>query len=323
MTNALTEETNTTTQTRIDRFEVEEHIMTDERIPPLLDGAVDLHLHPAPSPFPRRIGIRGVAEQAHRAGFRAILVKSHHHSMVTDIAAADDAIGGLPIPVYGGVALNNYVGGINPYAVELTLQMGGRMVWMPTVSSDQHICVHEREETSEVPLHQHHLAQDHRHPVLDAEGVPLPEVIEVLQLVKEADAILSTGHMAPHEITAVLRQANTMGLKRLVVNHPNFVIEADPAQAREWVELGATVEHGLCHYDDRSSFFQWNVDTMLGFINTVGIDNTMIGSDLGQKNNPFPVDSYERVLGLLLDAGVSTGDVRKLVATNPGRVLDR
>jgi hypothetical protein len=49
----------------------------------------------------------------------------------------------------------------------------------------------------------------------------------------------------------------------------------------------------------------------------------MIGSDLGQKNNPFPVDSYERVLGLLLDAGVSTGDVRKLVATNPGRVLER
>jgi hypothetical protein len=26
----------------------------------------------------------------------------------------DDAIGGLPIPVYSGVALNNYVGGINP-----------------------------------------------------------------------------------------------------------------------------------------------------------------------------------------------------------------
>jgi len=61
---------------------------------------------------------------------------------------------------------------------------------------------------------------------------------------------------------------------------------------------------------------------MLSFIQAVGIDNTIIGSDLGQKNNPFPVDAYERVLGQLLDAGVSPEDVHKLVAVNTGRVLD-
>jgi hypothetical protein len=300
----------------------DEHIFTDERIPELLVGAVDLHVHPAPSPFPRNIGIRGVADQAHAAGFRAILVKSHHHSMVTDIAAVDDAIGGLPIPVYSGVALNNYVGGINPYAVELSLQMGGRMVWMPTVSSGQHICVHDREEHLKFPSTSITLRKTTPIAVLDDAGNLLPETREVLQLVKEADAILSTGHMSPPEITAVLRAANTMGLRRMVVNHPNFVIEANPAQAREWVELGAVVEHGLVQYDDRTTFFQWNVDTMLSFIDAVGIDNTIIGSDLGQKNNPFPINSYERVLGQLLDAGVSGEDIRKLVAVNTGRVLD-
>ncbi|WP_104175922.1 DUF6282 family protein [Arthrobacter sp. Y81] len=300
----------------------DEHVFTDERIPELLVGAVDLHVHPAPSPFPRNIGIRGVADQAHAAGFRAILVKSHHHSMVTDIAAVDDAIGGLPIPVYSGVALNNYVGGINPYAVELSLQMGGRMVWMPTVSSEQHICVHEREEHLKFPSTSITLRKTTPIAVLDDAGTLLPETLEVLQLVKDADAILSTGHMSPFEITAVLRAANKMGLRRMVVNHPNFVIEANPAQAREWVELGAVVEHGLVQYDDRTTFFQWNVDTMLSFINAVGIDNTIIGSDLGQKNNPFPINAYERVLGQLLDAGVSREDVRKLVAVNTGRVLD-
>lgn len=300
----------------------DEHVFTDGRIPELLVGAVDLHVHPAPSPFPRNIGIRGVAEQAHAAGFRAILVKSHHHSMVTDIAAVDDAIGGLPIPVYSGVALNNYVGGINPYAVELSLQMGGRMVWMPTVSSEQHICVHEREEHLKFPSTSIKLRKTTPIPVLDDDGNLFPDTVEVLQLVKDADAILSTGHMSPPEITAVLRAANKMGLRRLVVNHPNFVIEANPAQAREWVDLGAVVEHGLVQYDDRTTFFQWQVDTMLSFIDAVGVENTIIGSDLGQKNNPFPVDSYERVLGQLLDAGVSREDIRKLVAVNTGRVLD-
>jgi hypothetical protein len=300
----------------------DEHVFTDDRIPELLAGAVDLHVHPAPSPFPRNIGIRGVADQAHAAGFRAILVKSHHHSMVTDIAAVDDAIGGLPLPVYSGVALNNYVGGINPYAVELSLQMGGRMVWMPTVSSEQHICVHEREEHLKFPSTSIKLRKTTPIPVLDEAGTLLPDTVEVLQLVKDADAILSTGHMSPPEITAVLRAASKMGLRRLVVNHPNFVIEANPAQAREWVDLGAVVEHGLVQYDDRTTFFQWQVDTMLSFIDAVGVDNTIIGSDLGQKNNPFPIDSYERVLGQLLDAGVSREDIRKLVAVNTGRVLD-
>jgi microsomal dipeptidase-like Zn-dependent dipeptidase len=128
--------------------------------------------------------------------------------------------------------------------------------------------------------------------------------------------------MSPREITAVLRSANKMGLRRLVVNHPNFVIEANPAQAREWVDLGAVVEHGLVQHDDRTTFFQWQIDTMLSFIDAVGIDNTIIGSDLGQKNNPFRINSYERVLGQLLDAGISPQDVRKLVAVNTGRVLD-
>lgn len=196
------------------------------------------------------------------------------------------------------------------------------MVWMPTVSSGQHICVHDREEHLKFPSTSITLRKTTPIAVLDDAGNLLPETREVLQLVKDADAILSTGHMSPPEITAVLRAANKMGLRRMVVNHPNFVIEANPAQAREWVELGAVVEHGLVQYDDRTTFFQWNVDTMLSFINAVGIDNTIIGSDLGQKNNPFPINAYERVLGQLLDAGVSREDVRKLVAVNTGRVLD-
>jgi hypothetical protein len=61
------------------------------------------------------------------------------------------------------------------------------------------------------------------------------------------------------------------------------VIEANPAQAPERVEVGAVVEHG-----------KWNVDTVLSFIEAVGTDNTISGSDLRQKDNPFPINSYER-----------------------------
>src|SRR5215472_14001546 len=119
--------------------------MTGNEVDELLVGAVDLHVHPAPSPFPRDLTLLDAVRQAADAGFKGMIVKSHHHSMVTDVLAVSDAVGGLPIPVYSGVALNNQVGGINPAAVELALNLGGRIVWFPTISSGRHICVHNEE----------------------------------------------------------------------------------------------------------------------------------------------------------------------------------
>ena len=63
----------------------------DEEADSLLVGAVDLHQHPGPSPFPRRMSILDAARDARDAGFRAIVAKSHHHSMVTDILALRSA----------------------------------------------------------------------------------------------------------------------------------------------------------------------------------------------------------------------------------------
>ena len=89
----------------------------DEQADALLVGAVDLHQHPGPSPFPRRMGIMDAARDAAGAGFRAIVAKSHHHSMVTDILALGPAgLDDLPVEVRGGIALNRTVGGLNPYA---------------------------------------------------------------------------------------------------------------------------------------------------------------------------------------------------------------
>lgn len=223
--------------------------MSDAEVDELLQGAVDLHVHPAPSPFPRDLGLLEAAEEAHAAGFRAILVKSHHHSMVTDVLAVSDAIGGLPLPVYSGVALNNQVGGINPAAVELALNLGGRIVWFPTISSGRHICVHNEE--LKFPKTARPFRKDVPTRVLDDAGEIVPEVHDVLDLVADSDAILSGGHMGVAELDAVIRAAAAKGIERIVVNHPNFVIGADPQRCLEWTRYGVMFEHELCMYDDR------------------------------------------------------------------------
>ena len=111
----------------------------------LLDGSVDLHVHPYPSPFPRRMDAAEAAQRAADAGMRAIVVKSHHHDTATDVAALRaHGIDASGIDVFGGIALNTQVGGLNPHAVNLSLAMGGKVVWFPTIASPKHI-EHHRE----------------------------------------------------------------------------------------------------------------------------------------------------------------------------------
>lgn len=296
---------------------------TTNPVTAVLEGAVDLHVHPSPSPMPRRIGTVEAARLAREAGFRAIVVKSHHHSTVTDVLALQD--NGLDrldgIEVFGGVALNGAVGGINPMAVDLALKLGGRIVWFPTIASPKHIDHHAAHPNLRFPRVTVHVRPEAPIDVVDERGALRPEVYEILESIRDADAILASGHMAPDRITAVLEAAREVGVRRMLVNHPNFVIEASLEEARRWVELGAVIEHSLCMYDERSTFHNWDVDTLVQWIEAVGPEHSVLGSDLGQMSNPLPSESFQTIVERLLDRGTPASDVRLMVRDNPARLL--
>lgn len=284
----------------------------------LLHGAVDLHVHPGPSPFPRRIGIAEAAAQAASAGFRAIVVKSHHHSMVTDVLALQDA-DALTLPVFSGVVLNNHVGDLNPHAADLSLKLGGKIVWFPTISSPKHMAEHEglKFPTSTKPLLPMRPIR-----IRDDEGGLLPQVYEVLEVIRDQDAILAGGHLDVEDLDALVRGAYDLGITRILIQHPNFVVGATPDRCVRWTEMGAVIEHSLCMYDDRSTFFHWEIGQLLEYLRAVGPDRTALVSDLGQARNPLPIEAYERILGLLAKEGVEEKVLRAMVSTTPGRVLD-
>lgn len=296
--------------------------MTDDRVVRILEGAVDLHVHPAPSPLPRRIDAREAGELAGEAGFEAIVVKSHHHSTVMDVLALGEPGGnGSGARVHGGIALNSAVGGLNPHAVDLALKMGGRIVWFPTIASPQHIAHHRAHPDLKFPKLAVKLQPEEPIDVLGDDGQLKPEVDRILESIAEADAILASGHMAPASITAVFEAARDKGVRRMLVNHPNFVIEASYDDARHWVGLGALIEHSLCMYDDDSAFYHWDLETLLKWIEAVGAEHSTLGSDLGQMANPLPTDSFRKIVTGLLDRGMPERDVRRMVADNPRQLL--
>jgi hypothetical protein len=298
--------------------------VTTDRVAQILEGAVDLHVHPAPSPLPRRIDAREAGELAGEAGFDAIVVKSHHHSTVMDVLAlyGDGEAKAAGARVFGGIALNSPVGGLNPHAVDLALKMGGRIVWFPTIGSPQHIAHHRAHPDLKFPKLAVKLEPEEPIDVFGDDGELKPEVHRILESIAEADAILASGHMSPASITAVFEAAREKGVRRMLVNHPNFVIEASYDDARHWVELGALIEHSLCMYDEASSFYHWDIETLVKWIEAVGAERSTLGSDLGQDGNPLPTESFRKIVALLLDRGMPERDVRRMVADNPRRLLD-
>lgn len=287
----------------------------------LLQGGVDLHCHSAPSPFPRRVDHLQVARHYAASGFRGVVVKSHHHSTAFDVAALQNhGLADLPTTVFGGVALNGPIGGVNPRAVDVALAMGGRVVWLPTTAAARHIEFH-RENQDAFPHPEVDLLPEIPVPVMGEDGDLRVETRRVVELVSKADVVLASGHLPPREILAVFEAAVAAGVSRLLLNHPNFIVEASPRDAAHVVDLGGFVEHNLSLYDEDSTFCRWPVEVLAQWITNVGPEQTILASDLGQKDNPMPFDSYMKICGRLLDCGIAEADVRRIVVDNPARLL--
>ena len=286
----------------------------------LVTGAVDLHYHSAPSPFPRKLDPAEAARHYDAAGFRAVVLKSHHHNTVMDVLTIKSAVlDGLRLQVFGGIALNGTVGGLNPRAVELSLRMGGKIVWFPTMASHPHIEHHAQATASGFPTSTLELMPEEPITVLDGEGKLKPEVHQIIELIREEDAILASGHLSPREIFVVFEAAKAAGVEKLVVQHPDFVIGLSEDEARRLASMGAHIEHSIGMYarerDDRP------IGRLQEWIEVVGVDRTTLGSDVGQATSPSPADTFRKVAQLLVEHGTHENDVRKMVSDNPAGLL--
>ncbi|HEU5412111.1 MAG TPA: DUF6282 family protein [Candidatus Angelobacter sp.] len=288
----------------------------------LLQGSIDLHIHPSPSLFPRRLDAVEAAQQAAQAGMRAIVIKSHHHTTAPELVPLKNHdLKNVPVHVFGGVALNSYVGGLNPYIVDMTLRLGGKIVWFPTISSVNHIKHHEAQPHMKFPSQVGRELPDIPVKVLDEKGELLPAARTILELIAEADAILSSGHVSVPEALALLRAAKEVGVRKMLINHPDFVIDASEQDVQEFVRLGAYIEHSMCMYHPESTFHFWNFDRLKRWIELVGPERTLLGSDLGQKNNPLPVEGLRYTVEKLLDIGIKEQEIEFMIKKNAEALL--
>jgi len=101
-----------------------------------LEGAIDFHVHADPELFGRIGDAVEIARRCAAAGMRALVFKAHHEGTMTRAYFVNRQVGS--VQAFGGLVLNDFVGGINPTAVQAALDMGARVIWAPTMHSKHH-----------------------------------------------------------------------------------------------------------------------------------------------------------------------------------------
>jgi len=286
---------------------------------PLIDvqGAVDLHCHPYPDLFPRLADDFDIVRAARDAGMKAIVLKCHHENTVSRAYLVQRVIPG--IKVYGGIVLNYYVGGLNPAAVEASLRLGGKEVWMPTVDAGYHAEVHGG--TGGYDSQQGGRSQAEGIWVENADGKLKPELKEILELVAQHGAILGTAHLAPREIVALVKEARAVGVEKIVVTHPYFrVPNFDIDTLAEVARLGAMPEFGYCTISPAWHYAA--VEKIVQSIERIGASRCLLVSDTGQRHNPLPSEALRIFAQTVFEKGIPQEAVTSMISQNPLDLLD-
>ena len=287
----------------------------------LLRGIIDIHIHSGPSVAPRSVDAVGMLRIAEEAEYKAIVIKDHYFPTMPVAEMIDKHFKNGDTRVFGGICLNNAIGAFNLNAIDTACAMGAKFVWMPTLSAKQHIDTHRGRfvgagnlQIPEEPLY-----------YLDEQEDLHPEVVEVLNLIAEhPGVVLGTGHASVKELDRLIPKAFELGISRLIINHPYFIVNASIDDVVRWANMGAYVElNGALFEGVTGSIKSPNIpmDLAIAYIEKIPIDRIIIASDSGQKGSILPDEVMFRFMCLLMDRGVSRSNIDMMTKITPAKLI--
>jgi hypothetical protein len=290
------------------------------RVDEILKGAVDPHVHSGPSIAARSIDHLELVRQLSEAGFAAVVTKDHDYAGVATAALITKHFPELRTKIFSSIVLNNVVGGMNPYAVEHTAAMGGKIVWMPTLAAENHLRW-EKNAAWKHPASTAKMRPASPVPVLDGAGKVRDDVKEVLDVIARNDMVLASGHIHVSETWLVFEEAQRRGVKRLIFTHPEDIVGASLNDVKGIAAMGAFIEHSLAMFLGKRDIPGRTPEDLQRQIEAGGVDSTILCSDLGQVGSDSPLKGFQRGVEMCMDFGYEDADIHKMVSTNAARAL--
>lgn len=281
-----------------------------------IEGMIDFHVHSSPDVFGRAIDDNEVARKAVEAKMGALVFKNHVMETGARAFLARRQVSGIPI--FGGIVLNGPYG-INPEAVQWMWRMEGglgKVVWLPTFDADNHV-----KTFKDAPEGMK---------VVDAQGKVLPAVIEVMKICAKQNLVLCTGHSSATEALALVKQAQDVGVKHVVITHAMFtVVNMNTEQMKQAAAMGAKIEIDfLGVLMGPNAHMAWmrhwkNVSPKdnAAAIKEIGAQHFVMGSDLGQTGNPSHIDGMKAMVAGLKAEGLTDQQIKMLARDTAAAML--
>jgi hypothetical protein len=295
-----------------------EHPIPSDHARELVRGAYDTHIHISPDVVKRRVTDLQLAERFAELGLAGFGLKSHYTSTAERARVVSEAV--PAVDTLGTITLNRAVGGLNPVAVEIAAREGARIVWFPTVSSEneQHEVL-AADPDGKVPVWVRFELELREAGVVPAPvavvagGELVPEARDVLAVIARHDLVLATGHLARDEIFTLVDGAVEAGVKRIVVTHPEFPSQRLPIEDQcALADRGAVMERAFTTpYTGKCSWEQ-----VFEASRAVGPERTVWSTDLGQVFNPPVEDGLAIMADTFLEAGFDDEEVRTMAVAN-------
>ena len=168
----------------------------------LLRGAYDMHLHFAPEAWmTRRFDALDTALHARESGLAGFVLKNRTYCTQPLALLVRRLV--PEVRVFGCLVLDGEVGGLNYRAVRAAAEIGTKVLYMPVFYAANSMPVVTR-------LFNLSIGGD-TIGLLDESGRLLPEVEDILRVVKDYDMVLCSGHVSPREVKTLADRCIGMG----------------------------------------------------------------------------------------------------------------
>ena len=256
---------------------------------------------------PRKCDDLELARRLQAAGMAGCAIKSHYMDTSGRAALLQKLYPELTFA--GGVTLNRSVGGVNPQAVERMAQMGGKMLWFPTLEARAYQRFHHADDGTGLSQFL---------TVLDENGKLLPQAVEVLEAAAQYKLVVGTGHLSAREGLALVREARRLdGLQMVLTHADNPADQYTLEQQQQAVRAGAMVEH--CYFT--TYYNRVSAQEIARQIQGVGPEHVILSTDFGQVKSPYSDEGMLGYMEALYACGVSEDALVQMTRTNPQRLI--
>ena len=249
----------------------------------IMKGSVDLHVKGSPGISEEKMDILEIARSAYESEIGSFVYRSDSHPTAATSSIMQQMYPDLNI--IGSIVLNEAVGGINPSAVEASIQHDAKVVWIP--------------------------------PSAAKEGILSENLLKTLEVIASHEMTLISELTSPSETITLFSEAKKRGVSRMVAG--NVIGSLSVQDQLEISSHDAYVEYPFLSC--MPTVGKISAMEMIRAIEAVGVEKCIVTTGFGQWFNPLPAEGLRMAIATLLHFGLNANQVSTLVKENPKSLL--